>query len=206
MLSPEKLEELKIQILNQVDANFPENQKENAKQQIQSMTDEEFEEFLKQNNIIKEGENPQTSQCIFCSIIKGETKSYQIDENNDAIAILEINPISKANTLIIPKEHVAPEQMPESALTLAKKVAEKIKDNLQPKNVQLYTSNLFGHEIINILPIYENETQNSPRKQATPEELQSIQEQLKEKPKPQEPIEITKPKKLENTKVPKRIP
>ncbi|MCD4760384.1 HIT domain-containing protein, partial [bacterium] len=176
MLNHEKLEELKTQILAQVDANFPEDQKELTKQQIQSMTDDEFENFLKQNNIIKDGEDPQTSQCIFCSIVKGETQSYKIDENNDTIAILELNPISKAHTLIIPKEHVGPEQIPESALTLAKQVSQKIKKELKPKDIQIYTSNLFGHEIINVLPIYENENQNSPRKQATPEELQNIQE------------------------------
>ena len=206
MLPKEQLENLKVQILNQVETNFPEDQKELTKQQIQSMTDEEFENFLKQNNIIQDGENPQKSQCIFCSIIKGETPSYQIDSNNEAIAILEINPISKAHTLIIPKEHVSPEKIPESALTLAKQVSQKIKKELNPKDIQIYTSNLFGHEIINVFPIYEDETQNSPRKKATPEELQNIQEQLKEKPKPQEPIEITKPKKLENIKIPKRIP
>jgi histidine triad (HIT) family protein len=206
MLPKEQLEELKKQILTQVEANFPEDQKELTKQQIQSMTDDEFELFLKQNNIIKDGEDPQTSQCIFCSIVKGETPSHQIDSNNETIAILELNPISKAHTLVIPKEHVSPEQLPESALTLAKQVAQKIKKELNPKDIQIYTSNLFGHEIINVLPIYENENQNSSRQKATPEELQSIQEQLKEKPKPQEPIEITKPKKLENTKIPKRIP
>lgn len=206
MLSPKQTAELKKQIINQIDANFPADKKDFAKQQIESMNENEFEEFLKQNHLIKEGQDSQEQQCIFCSIIKGDTKSYQIDENQDAVAILEINPISKAHTIIIPKEHVTSEQMPEGVLTLAKKVSQKIKKQFEPKDISPYSSTLFEHSIINILPIYKNENQNSERKSAKPEELEKIQEQLKEKPKPQKPIELAKPEKLENIRLPRRIP
>ena len=66
---------------------------------------------------------------------------------------------------------------------------------------------MFGHEIINILPIYENETINSERKQASPEELEQLTEILKEKPKPKI-IEKPKIKKLDSKKLwlPRRIP
>jgi histidine triad (HIT) family protein len=43
--------------------------------------------------------------CIFCKIAKGEipcTKVYE-DENN--LAFLDIGPVSKGHTLVIPKEH-----------------------------------------------------------------------------------------------------
>ena len=63
-----------------------------------------------------------------------------------------------------------------------------------------------NHSIINVLPIYDKENQNSKRKQATPEKLLEIQEQLKEKPKPEKPIEIAKPEILKNIKAQKRIP
>jgi histidine triad (HIT) family protein len=206
MLPPEEIKNLREQIIAQVDANYPEDKKALAKQQIQSLTDEEFVEFLKQNNLIKDGENPKTQQCIFCSIVKGETQSYKIDENNQAIAILEINPISKAHTLIIPKEHSASDKIPESILTFAEQVSQKIKKEFNPKNINIFSSTLMGHSILNVLPIYDNENQNSPRKQATPEELQNLQEQLKEKPKPKKPIKKSKPEILKNVKIPKRIP
>jgi len=206
MLNNEQAVEIKKQIIRQIDENFPTDKKELAKQQVQEMTNEQFEEFLKQNHLIKDEQNPQAQQCIFCSIIKGNTQSYKIDENNDAVAILEINPISKAHALIIPKEHVTSEQMPELVLTLAKKVSQQIKKQFNPKEINLFSSTLFEHSIINVLPIYNDENQNSERKPAKPEELLEIQEQLKEKPKPQKPIEKSKPKILKNIKIPKRIP
>ena len=206
MLSPKQTAELKKQIISQIDANFPADKKDFAKQQIESMNENEFEEFLKQNHLIKESQDSQEQQCIFCSIIKGKIESYQIDENRDAVAILEINPISKAHVLIIPKEHLNSEQMPEAVLTLAKKISQKIKKQFEPKEIILYSSTLFEHSIINVLPIYKEENQNSERKKLKPEELEKIQEQLKETPKHQEPLEIAKPQRLENIRLPRRIP
>lgn len=40
---------------------------------------------------------------IFTKIIKGEIPSYKVAENNDFIAILDINPTAKGHTLVIPK-------------------------------------------------------------------------------------------------------
>jgi len=38
-------------------------------------------------------------------LFQDKLQSNKIDENSDAIAILEINPISKAHSLVIPKKH-----------------------------------------------------------------------------------------------------
>jgi len=43
--------------------------------------------------------------CIFCKIIKGELPSHKLYEDDDFIAILNINPITKGHALLIPKEH-----------------------------------------------------------------------------------------------------
>jgi len=40
------------------------------------MGSDELEEFLKKNNMIKEGDG----KCIFCSIVSGDISSYKIDE------------------------------------------------------------------------------------------------------------------------------
>ncbi len=218
MLSNEQIAEIKKQVINQIDATFSADKKEFAKQQIQAMTNEQFEEFLRQNQLIQKEQNLQ-QKCIFCSIAKGEVKSYKIDENEDAVAVLEINPISKAHVLIIPKKHVSSEQIPESILTLTKKISQKIKEKFNPREVSLFSSTLFGHQVINILPIYKDENQNSERKPAKPEELLEIQNQLitgsqknkKPQNKPDEPKELevikkSKPETLKDIKTPKRIP
>ncbi len=43
--------------------------------------------------------------CIFCKIAKSEIPAHKIWENDKYIAILDIFPMSKGMTLVIPKEH-----------------------------------------------------------------------------------------------------
>lgn len=53
-----------------------------------------------------------SKDCIFCKIVKGEIKSKILAENEDAIAINDVNPVAKVHVLIIPKKHI------DSALTI----------------------------------------------------------------------------------------
>lgn len=43
--------------------------------------------------------------CIFCKIIKGEIPSYTIYEDDDVKVFMDISPISKGHSLVIPKKH-----------------------------------------------------------------------------------------------------
>ena len=214
MLPEEQLKEVKQQIIAHIESTFPEDKKTQAVEQINSMNAEQLEQFLIQNNLIKgDGTIPESSpqQCIFCSIVFGEIPSTKVGENEKSIAVLELNPISKAHTIIIPREHVSNEnQIPLEAKELAKQISEKIK-KFDPKSIEVYPSNMFGHEILNILPVYENETPNSPRKKSTPEELAEIQKELMWEPEnPEKKIEEEQkqPKEIneKNTWLPRRTP
>ena len=43
--------------------------------------------------------------CIFCKIVRGEIPSAKVLENEKVLAFLDINPVSKGHTLVIPKIH-----------------------------------------------------------------------------------------------------
>ena len=45
--------------------------------------------------------------CIFCKIVRGEIPSATVFENDAVLAFLDINPVSKGHTLVIPKVHYA---------------------------------------------------------------------------------------------------
>lgn len=45
--------------------------------------------------------------CVFCKIINKEILSTILWENNDLLAIKDINPVTPVHCLIIPKYHVA---------------------------------------------------------------------------------------------------
>ena len=218
-LSPEQLKETKKQLIEQINTTFPEDKKEEAIAQIESMNDEQLIEFLKQNKLIKENKESGNS-CIFCSIVFGETPSTKIMENEKAIAILEINPISEGHTIIIPKNHLANEKdIDEETKQLAEQVKQILQNSLNPKEVKVIPGNVMGHQIINVLPIYNNETIESQRSQKTPEDLANLRDKItsknfeqKQSPKEQE-LEVPeaseeKPQEIndKNTILPNRIP
>lgn len=46
-----------------------------------------------------------TQDCIFCKIIKGEIPCAEIYSDDNVLAFLDIGPVNKGHTLIIPKQH-----------------------------------------------------------------------------------------------------
>jgi len=66
--------------------------------------------------------------CIFCKIIKGEIPSMKIFESEKTLAFLDIGPLSKGHSLIIPKHHGAklhdiPDDQLSEVLSVTKRIA-----------------------------------------------------------------------------------
>ncbi len=216
MLPEEQIKTIKEQLISQIDSTFPEDKKSAAISQIESMNAEQLEQFLIQNKFIKadEGSEETGGKCIFCSIVFGEIPSTKIGENEKAIAILELNPISKGHTIIIPKEHIkTTPELPKESLELAGEIGGRLKQKFGAKDVIIEPANMFGHEIINVLPVYDNETLQSPKKQSTPEELAELKKDLEIIEVGDKPIQIDEVKKEpepeineKNTWLKERIP
>jgi len=205
---PEQIQEIKSQLIQQIDSTFPEDKKQAAKKQVESMNSEQLETFLKQNNLIKEGQQTsQEQESVFRSIVNNQIPSYKIEENKYTLAVLEINPISKGHTILIPKQEVlSVEKIPQPLFSLAKKISKRIKSKLKPKEVKIASSNAFGEFIINVFPVYEEESLNSQRYHAEEKELKEIQEKLGKKTR--KTIIKKKPKEIQEEviRLPKRIP
>lgn len=187
MLPQEQVKQIKEQLIQQVELTFPDDKKISTINQINEMNPEQLEEFLIKNNLIKStspGSGIENPKCLFCSIIDEEISSFKIDENEKSIAILEINPISRAHVLILPKEHNSDtKKIPKQAFALAKKISRKIKLKLKPKEILISPSCIMDHCILNVVPIYKNENIKSERYQAPTEELIEIQKLLQKKSK-----------------------
>lgn len=166
-LTDEQTLQIKEHLLKQL-SNFSQDKREQITQQVNTMTPNQIEDFIKQNQLTHLG-----GQCIFCSIISGKTPSLRIAENENNIAILEINPLSKGHTLIVPKEHST--KIESSSGELAKEVQKKLLEKLCPKTIESKEINLMGHQLIEIIPIYGTETE---KKQATEEELIALQKEI----------------------------
>lgn len=203
----EDLKNIKSKLLEQIKTTYDEAQATEFTTKINGMNDEEFIEFLKQQGMLgKEGEQ---EQCIFCSMLFGDIPTTKIGENEKAIAILEINPISKGHTLVIPKDHIkSVKEFPEEVNSLAEEIKEKLTKTFNPKKIEITPGNIMGHYALNVFPIYTEEKIDSPRAKETPEGLAKVQEELnetKEEIQPKEEVKVEEINK-ENTWLPKRIP
>ena len=97
---------------------------------------------------------------IFTKIAKGEIPSYKVAENDDFYAFLDINPLTKGHTLIIPK-HIEEDYIfnldPETYSKLwlfAQEVSSAIKLSVDCKRVAVAVIGLeVPHTHIHLIPI-----------------------------------------------------
>ena len=166
-LKSEEVESIKSSLLGQLD-NFPEDKRSVVEDQIKGMSDEQVEEFVKQNNLTH-----MPGGCVFCSIVEGKSQSVKIDESDLALAILEINPLSKGHALVVPKKHV--EKISIQVKDFAEALAKRMKKILSVKEVTVREIKIMDHSLIEVIPLYGTETE---RYQATQEELLEMQKVL----------------------------
>jgi len=212
-VSKEQIAELRKQIISHISSTFPEDKQKSAIENINSMKEPEFIEFLKQNKLIgskpEEGSQvPTQNTSPFRSIIEGTLPSYYIDENKECLAVLEINPISKGHIILIPKNVISESsKIPQTIFSLAKKISKKIKTKLKPKEISILAVSSLGEIIVNILPIYDNESLNSPRNKASEKELKSLKEILEIKKRTKN-TKKPRSQKIKDSKIiiPKRMP
>ena len=171
-ITDKQAKEVKEQLLKQV-INFPEENREQIKKQINDMKNEEIEEFIKKNQLTHLEE--EKSSCIFCSIVKEQSPSIKIAENSNSIAILDINPISKGHTLIIPKKHN--KEPSKEAQELAFEIGGKIFEKFKPKDMTTRAAKVMDHTILNVIPLYED-TDIEKRTTTSQEELIKVAKEI----------------------------
>ncbi|MFB6190557.1 MAG: HIT family protein [Candidatus Nanohaloarchaea archaeon] len=93
-----------------------------------------------------------TDDCVFCGIIDGEIPSHTVYEDEDVVAFLDANPVSRGHTLVVPREHV--ETIHEAAgmsymWDALVKVANAIRHAFEPGGINIDQNNgeLAGQEV-----------------------------------------------------------
>lgn len=105
--------------------------------------------------------------CLFCKIIKGETPSKTIYEDEIIKVMMDINPISDGHILVIPKNHNTDLlDLDDDTLLHIKKITTeilmpKLKEKLQCAGITICQNNGLGQEIkhfhVHLIPRYEND-------------------------------------------------
>ena len=96
---------------------------------------------------------------IFTRIIKGEIPCYRIAEDDDFIAFLDINPIARGHTLVVPKVEIdnlfdLDDRLMAGIGVFSKKVARAIDKVIECKRVGVAVLGLeVPHAHIHLIPI-----------------------------------------------------
>ena len=82
------------------------------------------------------------SESIFTKLIKGEIPSFKIAEDDKFIAFLDIMPLKRAHTLVVPKVQIdyiydLPDKMLSDLMIFSKKVAKKIESKIECKRIRI---------------------------------------------------------------------
>jgi histidine triad (HIT) family protein len=119
---------------------------------------------------------------IFTKIINGEIPCYKIAETEHCIAFLDVSPLAKGHTLVIPKKEVdyyfdLSDELLLEVNTLAKKVAKAIEKVIPCKRIGVAVIGLeVPHAHMHLVPLNSIGDINfkSVRLQLTPEEFVNI--------------------------------
>lgn len=126
---------------------------------------------------------------IFTRIVNGEIPCYKVAEDDKYFAFLDINPMTKGHTLVIPKreeDYIFDLQADElSGLSLfAQKIAVAIKDAVPCTRVGVAVLGLeVPHAHVHLVPIVTEKDMNfsNPKLKLSPEEMISIAESIASK-------------------------
>ncbi|MBA3064265.1 HIT family protein [Candidatus Woesearchaeota archaeon] len=106
--------------------------------------------------------------CIFCKIVRGEIPSNKVYENKNFFAFLDIGPVNRGHTLIIPKKHYKnllemPEEELKGYMEAIQKVSKAILQGVNADGISINMSNepaagqVVMHAHFHIIPRLKND-------------------------------------------------
>ena len=109
-----------------------------------------------------------TIDCLFCKIIASEIPSEKIYEDEKTYAFLDIHPVNKGHTLVIPKRHSENiYEIPRSefcdVMAVVQQLAPKVKSATGADGINIAMNNepaagqVIFHAHIHIIPRFEND-------------------------------------------------
>jgi histidine triad (HIT) family protein len=125
---------------------------------------------------------------IFTKVINGEIKAFKIAENDRFLAFLDIFPLAKGHTLVVPKQEIdyifdIEDTMLADMTVFAKKVALAIEKAIPCKRIGVAVIGLeVPHAHIHLIPLQTVQDINFTREKMklSPEELEEISIKIKQ--------------------------
>jgi histidine triad (HIT) family protein len=111
--------------------------------------------------------------CIFCKIVAGELPATVVDEDEQTIAFMDINPATRGHALVVPRKHAAdlleiePAQLA-AVSAAAQRLARRAKQRLGADGVNLINScgaaawQTVSHFHLHVIPRYADDPLRLP--------------------------------------------
>ncbi len=116
--------------------------------------------------------------CLFCKIIAGDIPATKVYEDEHFIAFLDINPVAKGHTLLVPKEHTATiyevaDEVSKTLFPTVQKLQKAMIQAFEPRKIALAVwAEDVAHAHVHLIPRYEGDgLQFWKQHKATPDEL-----------------------------------
>ncbi len=124
---------------------------------------------------------------LFTRIVNQEIPSYKIAEDDRFYAFLDINPLTKGHTLVVPKNEIdylfdLDDETLASMMLFAKRVAQQIRTKIDCKRVAVAVIGLeVPHAHIHLIPINDEKDVDFQREKLkmNPEEFRKIADELR---------------------------
>lgn len=124
---------------------------------------------------------------IFTKIVRGEIPSYKIAEDERYYAFLDINPLAKGHTLVIPKQEIdyifdLDAELLGGMMVFAQKVAKALKQTVPCNRVGVAVLGLeVPHAHIHLIPLNRESDINfsNPKLKLTVEEFETLANEIR---------------------------
>lgn len=209
-LTSEKIEEIKKKLLS----TPQDKQQEKLQEIVATLTEEEIADLQKALS---------GSQCPFCSMVEGHIPVKKVYEDENVMAILDINPANKGHTLVFPKKHASilsqlDDKSIEHLFKITNKISVALFESLGVEGTNILVANgktagqTSPHVLVNVIPRSKDDNVSIGWESVklSEKEITDIQQAIIQKTKNikiAEESPIIKPvTPSENIKVKKRIP
>ena len=98
--------------------------------------------------------------CLFCRLVRGDSPSYRVYEDDDFVVLLTIHPINPGHAMVVPKAHIdsfyqVEDRLYISMMLLVKRLANAINAAFAPLQVVMETSGVGNRHVhVHVLPVY----------------------------------------------------
>ncbi len=133
------------------------------------------------------------ADCVFCKIVAGKLPAVRVYEDADTIAFMDIGPVTRGHTLVVPKLHcdpitAAPADVLQKTILVVQKIARAQVKGLGAAAINVTQANgalagqVIPHVHFHVIPRLEGDPQARnwvPDKYNSPDEMNQVADRIR---------------------------